>query len=150
MDESFQRFVLKGLFPVVYLVYDIQGRVDEAQGNGNNINLAYHLQDSQKLGRFVRREGQRQQRIYQYGRYHVHQLVDDLALNDQVVPLVACPLRQAFEHIQEDVTADIIDSYCCQDYEQKDDQIVYLGCRTADDTPFNQMTVNPFLYCVHK
>ena len=129
-------------------MYDVQGGTDKTKRNGNDINLAYHLQDSQYLRRFIDRKSQRQQHIHQDGRNHVHQLVDNLALDDQVVPLVAGSLRKPFKHIQ-DIAASVVDTDRCDNDQQQDDRIVQFICRTADNSPFDQMIVNPFLYCVH-
>ena len=130
-------------------MHDVQGGTDETKWNGNDVDLAYHLQDSQYLGRLINRESQWQQHIHQDGRDHVHQLVDNLALNDQVVPLVAGSLRKPFEHIQKNIAASIVDADRYGNDQQQDDRIVQFICRTADNPPFDQMIVNPFLYCVH-
>ena len=79
----------------------------------------------------------------------MHQLVDNLTLDDQVIPLVAGSLRKSFKHIQEDITASVVDTDRYYNDQQQDDRVVQFICRTTDYTPFDQTIVNPFLYYMH-
>ena len=100
----------------VDLLDDIERRVQETERDGDDVDRAGLLQEGEQLRHLVLWKGDGQQDVGQYGGDDVHHLVDDLALDDQVVPLVLRLAGDALEGVEHDAAANIVDAEGDKDY----------------------------------
>ena len=116
LDESLDRLVFQDVPLAVDLLDDIERRVQETERDGNDVDRAGLLQEGEQLRHLVLREGDGQQDVGQDGGNDVHHLVDDLAFDDQVVPLVLRLAGDALEGVEHDAAANIVDAEGDKDY----------------------------------
>ena len=116
LDEAFHGLVFQRVLLAVDLVDDVERRVQETEGDGDDVDRAGFLQEGEQLRHLVLGEGDGEQDVGQDGGDDVHHLVDDLALDDQVVPLVLRLAGDALEGVEHDAAANIVDAESDKDY----------------------------------